>query len=78
MDEAESNEVMDAGLIAEAQRVEHYEISGYGTAVRYAKELGHHDISIKLQAILDEEYDADNKLDKLAEGRLNKKAIEEA
>lgn len=78
MDEAESDEVMDAGLIAEAQRVEHYEISGYGTAVRYAKELGHHDISIKLQAILDEEYDADNKLDKLAEGRLNKKAIEEA
>ena len=35
-------EVKDAGLIAAAQRVEHYEISGYGTAVRFAKELGLH------------------------------------
>ena len=69
-----SEEVRDAGLIAEAQRVEHYEISGYGTAVRYAKELGHKDIAEKLQKTLDEEYDADNKLDKLAEGRLNKTA----
>ena len=78
INEAGSEEVMDAGLIAEAQRVEHYEISGYGTAVRYAKELGYRDIAEKLQKTLDEEYDADNKLDKLAEGRLNKKAIEEA
>lgn len=69
-----SDEVRDAGLIADAQRVEHYEISGYGTVVRYAKELGHKDIAAKLQKTLDEEYDADNKLDKLAEGRLNKKA----
>ncbi|HKJ47989.1 MAG TPA: ferritin-like domain-containing protein [Christiangramia sp.] len=69
-----SEEVRDAGLIADAQRVEHYEIAGYGTVVRYAKELGHKDIAAKLQKTLDEEYDADNKLDKLAEGRLNKKA----
>ncbi len=75
MDEAEDDEVMDAGLIAEAQRVEHYEISGYGTAVRFAKELGHSDIATKLQKTLDEEYNADNKLDKLAESRLNRKAI---
>jgi ferritin-like metal-binding protein YciE len=75
IDEAEDDEVMDAGLIAEAQRVEHYEISGYGTAVRYAKELGHGDISETLQTSLDEEYDADNKLDKLAENRLNRKAM---
>ena len=74
MDEADNKEVMDAGLIAEAQRVEHYEISAYGTAVRYAKELGHDDIASKLQKTLDEEYDADNKLDKLAENRLNEKA----
>ncbi|MCM4166488.1 Protein YciF [Arenibacter antarcticus] len=74
MQEAEGKEVMDAGLIAEAQRVEHYEISGYGTAVRFAKELGHNSIAKKLQQTLDEEYDADNKLDELAEGRLNKKA----
>ncbi len=69
-----SEEVRDAGLIADAQRVEHYEISGYGTVVRYAKELGHKDVAAKLQKTLDEEYNADHKLDKLAESRLNKKA----
>ena len=74
MEEAEADDVMDAGLIAEAQRVEHYEIAGYGTAVRFAKELGHKEIAAKLQKTLDEEYNADNKLDKLAEGRINKKA----
>lgn len=74
LEEDASEEVRDAGLIADAQRVEHYEISGYGTVVRYAKELGHKEIAKKLQKTLDEEYDADNKLDKLAEGRLNKKA----
>jgi ferritin-like metal-binding protein YciE len=67
-------DVRDAGLIAEAQRVEHYEISGYGTAVRYAKELGHNDIAAKLQKTLDEEYHADNTLNDMAESRLNRKA----
>lgn len=68
--------VLDAGLIAEAQRVEHYEISGYGTAVRYAKELGHDKIASMLKDTLDEEYGADDKLTKMAESRLNKKAID--
>lgn len=68
------DDVKNAGMIAEAQRVEHYEISGYGTAVRYAKELGHTDIAKKLQKTLDEEYNADEKLNDLAEDRLNKKA----
>lgn len=75
IEEATDNEVMDAGLIAEAQRIEHYEISGYGTAVRYAKELGYDDIAAQLQETLDEEYDANNKLNKLAENKLNKQAI---
>lgn len=75
IDEADDDDVMDAGLIAEAQRVEHYEISGYGTAVRFAKELGHKDIAKKLQETLDEEYDADKKLNRLAEDRLNAEAI---
>ncbi|MEH6679202.1 MAG: ferritin-like domain-containing protein [Sediminicola sp.] len=75
MEEADDEDVLNAGLIAEAQRVEHYEISAYGTAVRYAKELGHKDIAKKLQSTLDEEYNADGKLNKLAEGRLNKKAV---
>lgn len=67
-------DVKDAGLIACAQRVEHYEISGYGTAVRYAKELGHDDLAKELQKTLDQEYKADQHLDDMAEGRLNKKA----
>ena len=75
--QAEDDEVIDIGLIAEAQRVEHYEISGYGTAVRYAKELGYRNIAETLQATLNEEYDADNNMGKLAEGRLTRKAINE-
>ena len=74
LDEVKDPEVKDAGMIAEAQRVEHYEISGYGTAVRYAKELGHDSIAKKLQKTLDEEYQADETLNDLAEDRLNRKA----
>lgn len=75
MKEVEDKHLMDAGLIAEAQRVEHYEISGYGTVVRYAKELGHDDVAAKLQKTLGEEYGANEKLNKLAENRLNQKAM---
>jgi ferritin-like metal-binding protein YciE len=75
IDEKADKEVKDAGLIAEAQRVEHYEISGYGTLVRYAKELGHTKIASKLQKTLDEEYKTDDALTVLAEKRLNLKAI---
>jgi len=67
-------EVKDAGIIAEAQRVEHYEIAGYGTAVRLAKELGYEKIAGKLQKTLDEEYKTDNLLTDMAEDRLNRKA----
>lgn len=74
--EKKDEDVNNAGLIAEAQRIEHYEISGYGTAVRYAKELGHDKIASKLKETLDEEYGADEKLNKMAEERLNRKAIE--
>jgi ferritin-like metal-binding protein YciE len=75
IDEKADREVKDAGLIAEAQRVEHYEISGYGTLVRYAKELGHTKIASKLQKTLDEEHKADATLNEMAENRLNVKAI---
>ena len=67
-------EVKDAGLIACAQRVEHYEISGYGTSVRFATELGYDDIAQQLQTTLNEEYKADQHMDDLAQGRLNRKA----
>ena len=73
MKEVKEDDVRDAGMIAEAQRVEHYEISGYGTAVRYAKELGLDDIAKKLKKTLDEEYGADDLLTKIAESRLNRK-----
>lgn len=75
MKEVDNDDVKNAGMIAEAQRVEHYEISGYGTAVRYAKELGHKNIAKTLQKTLDEEYHADKVLNDLAEKRLNAKAI---
>lgn len=62
-------------MIACAQRVEHYEISGYGIAVRYAKELGHNDLAKKLQTTFDQEYKADQHMNDMALGRLNKQAI---
>jgi len=72
--EKADDDVRDAGIIAEAQRIEHYEISGYGTAVRFAKELGHKEIAKKLQQTLDEEYKTDTDLTKMAESRLNREA----
>ena len=74
LDEEAEPEVKDAGIVANCQRIEHYEIAGYGTAVRYAKELGYSEIADKLQKTLDEEYVADETLDRLAESKLNEKA----
>lgn len=68
------DDVRDAGIIADSQRIEHYEISGYGTLVRYAKDLGHKAVANKLQKTLDEEYKADEDLNKLAESKVNKEA----
>ena len=66
-------EVLDAGMIAGAQRVEHYEIAGYGTVRTYAKLLGRNDWAQLLQQTLDEEKQTDLKLNQLAE-RLNLEA----
>ncbi|GAB2773308.1 ferritin-like domain-containing protein [Rhabdobacter roseus] len=66
--------VMDAGLIAEAQRVEHYEISGYGTARRYAEQLGHSEVADLLAQTLEEEKDTDELLNDLAIESINEKA----
>ncbi len=67
-------EVKDAGLIASAQRVEHYEIAGYGTAAHYAERLGHAEIAKLLRQTLAEEQDTDTLLNNLAKGYINKKA----
>ena len=60
--------VKDAALIAAAQRVEHYEIAGYGTARTHAQNLGLDDIASQLQQTLDEEGETNKKLTDLAEG----------
>ena len=67
-------EVLNAGLAAAAQAVEHYEISRYGTLVAWAKQLGRNDCAKLLQQNLDEEKAADRKLTEIAEARLNLKA----
>lgn len=66
--------VMDAALIAAAQRVEHYEISGYGTARTFAKHVGDKDSISLLDKTLDEEKQTDAKLTKIAEKSVNEKA----
>ncbi len=63
--------VLDAGLIAAAQRVEHYEIAGYGTARAHARTLGHSELVDLLQTTLDEEGTANKLLTQLAEGRMS-------
>ena len=64
-------DVRDVGLIGAAQRVEHYEMAGYGTARTLAKRLGLHDIAENLQKTLDEEKAADEKLTAVAESDVN-------
>lgn len=66
--------VMDAGLIAAAQRVEHYEMAAYGTMRTYAKTLGYEHATTLLQQTLDEEGEADQKLSQLAESTINAQA----
>lgn len=67
VDEIEDDDTRDAGIIAAAQRVEHYEMSGYGTARTFANLLGEDDAAQLLQQTLDEEKEADQKLTSLAE-----------
>ena len=67
-------EVMDAMLIAAAQKVEHYEIATYGTLVTWARQLGMEDAANLLQETLDEEKDTDMKLTQLAETSINAEA----
>jgi ferritin-like metal-binding protein YciE len=67
----------DAALIAAAQRVEHYEIAGYGTARTLADELDLSDARDLLDQTLDEESDADKLLTKIATGGMLKSGINE-
>ena len=64
---ADDPAVRDASIITSAQRVEHYEIAGYGTVKTYARQLGKQDFARVLEEILNEEKEADQKLTQLAE-----------
>lgn len=63
-------EAVDPGLIASAQRIEHYEMAAYGTAKQFAKSLDYDDDAKVLDETLDEESDANEKLTKIATGGL--------
>lgn len=71
INEEADDEVKDAALIAAAQRVEHYEIAGYGTARTYARLVEDENGAKLLQTTLEEEAETDEKLTKLAESSIN-------
>lgn len=72
-EEGEDN-VLDAGLIGAAQRVEHYELAAYGTARTLATQLGHSEIAELLGQTLEEEKQTDAKLTELSESSVNSEA----
>jgi ferritin-like metal-binding protein YciE len=74
MKDYKGSPALDAGLIGAAQAVEHYEISRYGTLRTWAEELGLGDAASLLQATLDEEKGADQKLTAIAESTVNQDA----
>ncbi len=67
--------VLDAALISAAQRVEHYEMAGYGAARAYAEKLGDHEAADELQKTLDEEGYTDRALTRMAERSINALAM---
>ena len=67
LDEEEESDVRDAGLICAAQKVEHYEIASYGSAIEWARLLGDSDSETLLQKTLDEEKRTNEKLTEVAE-----------
>ena len=75
MKERADSDVLDAALISAAQRVEHYEMAGYGCARTYARLLGLDDDAKLLQQTLDEEGDTDHLLTELAERVINIEAM---
>lgn len=77
IDEIEKGPVLDAGLIAAAQKVEHYEIASYGSLCAMANLLGHTEAVKLLKETLEEEKATDLKLTKFAETAGNAKAAEQ-
>jgi ferritin-like metal-binding protein YciE len=77
MKEADDGAMRDAGIIAAAQKVEHYEIASYGTLRTFAQTLGMDDAASVLEEILDEEKNADEKLTEIAVNTINLRAADE-
>ena len=78
MEEVEAPEVRDAALIVAQQKVEHYEIAGYGSAHAFAEGMGQDKVAKLLAETLEEEKKTDERLNKLAISEVNKKALETA
>src|SRR5256886_16250983 len=74
LEEDGEESVIDAGLIAAAQRVEHYEIAGYGTVRTFAEMLGKTEHASLLERTLQEEEQTDERLTELAESHINQEA----
>src|ERR1700729_1421493 len=74
MEEYSGSEALDAGLLAAAQAVEHYEMSRYGTLKTWATQLGMRDVAALLDQTLQEEKKTDALLSKLAQAKVNLKA----
>ena len=74
MKEAADADVLDAGMIADAQAVEHYEIARYGTLIAWANQLGMREAATLLNQTLEQEYKADRTLTELAASSLNRQA----
>jgi ferritin-like metal-binding protein YciE len=75
LSEVSDPEVRDAALIVTAQRIQHYEIAGYGTAKCHAEQLDERNVAEKIDVILKEEKKLDKRLSKLAESSVNEKAL---
>jgi len=74
IEQEDKGAALDAGIIASAQRAEHYEMAAYGTLIAWAEALGEDDVVKLLQKTLDEEKAADKKLTALAEAGINEAA----
>jgi len=75
IDAIEQSPLLDAAIIAAAQKAEHYEISAYGSCRTFAQELGRNEAVQLLEQTLEEEKQADEKLTQIAESRVNEDAI---
>jgi len=75
IDEADDDQIRDAGLIASGQAAEHYEIARYGTLCAWAKLIGKPQVARLLHETLEEEKHADQLLTQIAEERVNQQAL---